>query len=189
MLKRYFEVFDEVARPGRWELDDPRTEDGEALSVRALVRGEPVTLRGMLEIPLCRPGTPLDFSFLVGGPVPVVGQKLADLLEELAPNETQLFPARVESRGERYYVVNVPKTIRCIDDRSSREVKLWRPEDGQPERIGQYRNVRGMRIDPAAPGDAKIFRPWGWTVALVVSEELKDAMGRVGATGAKFEEV
>lgn len=45
-----------------------------------------------------------------------------------------------------------------------------------------------MRIDPAKVGDARIFRPWGWTVALVVSEDLKNAMEEAGLTGTKFEE-
>jgi hypothetical protein len=46
-----------------------------------------------------------------------------------------------------------------------------------------------MRIDPAKVGDAKVFRPWGWQVVLVVSEEIKEALERKGVTGASFEEV
>jgi hypothetical protein len=46
-----------------------------------------------------------------------------------------------------------------------------------------------MRIDPTKVGDAHIFRPWGWNVALIVSEDLKDAMEAVGITGTKFEPV
>jgi hypothetical protein len=46
-----------------------------------------------------------------------------------------------------------------------------------------------MRIDPSKVGDAKVFRPWGWTVALIVSEEIKEALERIRATGTQFEEV
>jgi hypothetical protein len=46
-----------------------------------------------------------------------------------------------------------------------------------------------MRIDPSKVGDAKVFRPWGWTVALIVLEEIKEALERVGATGTKFKDV
>jgi hypothetical protein len=45
-----------------------------------------------------------------------------------------------------------------------------------------------MRIDKAKVGSAKVFRPEGWEVALIVSEELKDALERMGATGTRFEE-
>jgi hypothetical protein len=37
--------------------------------------------------------------------------------------------------------------------------------------------------------DARIFRPWGWPVALVVSKPLKQALEREGITGTKFIEV
>ena len=46
-----------------------------------------------------------------------------------------------------------------------------------------------MRIDKAKVGNAKVFRPEGWQVALIVSEEIKDAMEALGATGTRFQEV
>ncbi|MCY1083309.1 imm11 family protein [Archangium lansingense] len=54
---------------------------------------------------------------------------------------------------------------------------------------GLYRAVYGMRIDPSKVGDAKVFRTWRWTVALIVSEEFKEALERIGATGTKFKAV
>ncbi|HYH98162.1 hypothetical protein [Hyalangium sp.] len=46
-----------------------------------------------------------------------------------------------------------------------------------------------MRIDPSKVGDAKVFRTWGWTAALIVSEEIKEALERIGTTGTKFKDV
>jgi hypothetical protein len=46
-----------------------------------------------------------------------------------------------------------------------------------------------MRIDPAKVGDAQIFRPWGWDVALIVAENLKQAIETKGLSGARFIEV
>jgi hypothetical protein len=43
-----------------------------------------------------------------------------------------------------------------------------------------------MRINKAKVGNAKVFRPKWWEVALVVSEEIKEAMG---ATGTRFQKV
>lgn len=68
-------------------------------------------------------------------------------------------------------------------------MRYFTPEDEQPERVGEYRLVSGMRIDPTKVGDAHIFRPWGYNVALIVSEDLKNAMEAVGITGTKFEPV
>jgi hypothetical protein len=38
-------------------------------------------------------------------------------------------------------------------------------------------------------GDAGVFRLEGWAGSLIVSENIKQALERVGATGVKFEEV
>jgi hypothetical protein len=46
-----------------------------------------------------------------------------------------------------------------------------------------------MRIDPTLVAGAKVFRPWGWRVALIVAEDVKDALERTGATGLDFREV
>ncbi|WNG46822.1 hypothetical protein F0U60_23885 [Archangium minus] len=37
--------------------------------------------------------------------------------------------------------------------------------------------------------DAHIFRPWGWRVVLIVSDNLKQALEQEGLTGLKFTEV
>ena len=50
-------------------------------------------------------------------------------------------------------------------------------------------DIRGLRIDRTKVGNAMILRPEGWEVALIVSEAIKDALERMGATGVKFEEV
>jgi hypothetical protein len=49
--------------------------------------------------------------------------------------------------------------------------------------------VDDLRIEKTKVGNAKVFRPEGWEVALIVAEEIKEAMERMGATGTRFEEV
>jgi hypothetical protein len=80
------------------------------------------------------------------------------------------------------------RLIRCIDEQASK-VQFWTPEDGVPEKVGQYWAVDDLHIDKAKVGNAKVFRPEGWEVALIVSGELKDAMEAMGATGTRFQEV
>jgi hypothetical protein len=80
------------------------------------------------------------------------------------------------------------RLIRCIDEAAS-EVSFWKPEHGVPEKVGQYMGVDRLRIDKTQVGNAKVFRPEGWEVVLIVSEEIKDALERLGTTGTRFEEV
>ena len=46
-----------------------------------------------------------------------------------------------------------------------------------------------MRIDLSPVGEARVFRTWGWPLALIVSEEIRMALGQAGITGTKFKEV
>jgi uncharacterized protein DUF1629 len=119
----------------------------------------------------------------------VVTEKVARVLAELAPGDVQLFPAEVESRPETYFVVNVARRVKCIDDAASEEVRYGDPEDNWPDELGYYEAVYGMRIDPSLVGDAKVFRPWGYTGSLLVAEDVKEALELTGATGLDFREV
>jgi hypothetical protein len=65
-------------------------------------------------------------------------------------------------------------------------VLYWRPEDERPDKLGKYRNVVGLKVDPARVGGANIFRPWGWIVVLLVSERVKLALEAEGITGPLF---
>jgi hypothetical protein len=38
-------------------------------------------------------------------------------------------------------------------------------------------------------GNAKVFRPDGWEVVRIVSEEIKSAMEAMGATGTRIQEI
>jgi hypothetical protein len=164
MAKRYFDLSDDVHVPGRWYLGTPIDAAGQEHGSWLFMKGEPVQATDRLRVPLYRPGKPLDFSLADAGAIPIVHVKVASLLKELG-------------------------LVKCIDDKASEEVEYWLPEDERPEKTGQYRAVAGMRIDPSKMGDAKIFRPWGWSIALIVAEEIKEALEHIGATGTKFKEV
>ncbi|WP_308809818.1 imm11 family protein [Archangium lansingense] len=186
---RYFRLSDDVHVSGRWYLDDPVDPRGFEVDRWQFESGAPVAMDGHLRVPLYRAGRALDFSVTAVGGAPVVHARVAPIFAELAATDVQLVPVDVEGQSDEFFILNVTRVVKCIDDQASAEVHYWKPEDGRPEKTGNYRAVHGLRIDPSKVGDAKVFRPWGWLVVLLVSEELKKALERVGATGAKFKEV
>jgi hypothetical protein len=189
MPKRYFKLTDNMTVPDRWLLGTPTDLQGRALSEPwVFTDGAPVADPGRLELPVYLPGQALDFS-LADRSTPVVHAKVASVFAELAPDDVQLFPVEIRDQPEPFHILVATKLIRCIDDKATEEVLMWTPEDGRPEKVGQYRDVYGMRIDASQVGDAKVFRTWGWPIALIVREEIRDALERIGATGAKFQEV
>ncbi len=189
MPMRYFKLSEDVHVPGRWELDAPIDSKGQELGSWLFLRGAPVHLEDPLHVPLCQPGKALDFSLADAGAIPIVHSKVADILARMAPQDVQLIPVSVDSQSEPYFLVNVIRTVKCIDDQTSEEVVYWTPEDGVPEKVGTYFSVSGMRMDPMRVGDARVFRTWGWHIALIVSEDIKEALERAGVTGVSSKEV
>jgi hypothetical protein len=185
--KRYFDLSDDLGVAGRWHLSAPDTDEyGREVDPWQFKEGEVVKLEVTPLLRMVRSGRALDFS-LTGLTVPLVHGRVVSLFERLGlAQEVQFIPARVEGFTEPYFLLNALRVIRCIDDARCEEVLYWHPEDNRPDKLGQYRNVRGLRVDPAKVGDSNIFRPWGWTVSLIVSERVKLAMENAGITGTRF---
>jgi hypothetical protein len=189
MSKRYFELLDDMTIRGRWLLGTPTDLQGrEVDNPWSFYKGQPLPDMGRLKLPLKVPGKALDFS-RAGFAAPVVHARVASVFSELASEDVQTLPVEIEGHSEQFFILVATKLIRCIDDDACEEVQMWTPEDGRPEKVGTYRDVWGMRIDPSKVGNAKVFRPWGWAIALIVREDIKDALEHLGATGTKFDEV
>lgn len=187
MAQRFFQLNDDVYVPNRWHLDTPLDGQGRKVFDWDFTKGTPVHVKGRLKLPIEIVGRPLDFTE-AGIGIPVVHVKVASMLSERAPDDVQLIPADIEGQPDQYLVLVATRLIRCIDEEAS-EVSFWTPEHGVPEKVGNYMGVDRLRIDKATVGNAKVFRPEGWVVVLIVSEEIKDALERMGATGTRFEEV
>ncbi|WP_141324495.1 DUF1629 domain-containing protein [Myxococcus sp. AB025B] len=188
MPGRYFRWMDDAEVPGRWHLRSPVNLQGQEENPWSFTAGTRIDAPGPLRVPVSRAGRALDFS-LTGLAVPIVHVRVATLLTELAPEDVQVIPVEIPGHPEQYSILVATKLIECIDDAASREVERWTAEDGRPEKVGQYRDVDGLRIDPSKVGEAKLFRTGGWPVALIVSEDLKLALEALGVTGTRFTEV
>lgn len=188
-MTRYYDLWDDMSIPGRWHLKSPVDEQGREVDPWQFKAGRFVELEGTPFFPVARSGGALDFT-LAGLTIPVVRRRVAALFDRLGlQQEVQLLPARVEGQSEPYFILNVLQTIRCIDDARCEEVLYWMPEDNRPDKVGQYRNVAGLKIDPTKVGEAQVFRTWGWRGPIIISERVKLAMESEGVTGTAFVEV
>ena len=59
----------------------------------------------------------------------------------------------------------------------------------RPDKVGQYRGFVRLRVDPIALQGRHVVRPWGWHVALIVSEQVKRAVEAIGRDGTVFRPV
>ncbi|WP_141324029.1 DUF1629 domain-containing protein [Myxococcus sp. AB025B] len=192
MERRFFSMkMDVYLKGGRWRLDDLVDARGQPLEDPWMFgQGKPVELRERLRVPVEQPGEPLDIGFAGAGLTPVVRERVASIFRELASDDVQLFPVDVEGQSQPYFILNVARELRGIDDAACREVqRITADEPLHAELVGQYRSVIGLRIDRAKVGEARVFRLWGWPTPIIVDEELKEALEANGVFGAKFEEV
>lgn len=186
MPNRYFRLTENM-QSGNWNLGDVQDERGQELvDPYIFSAGQSVHTKGRLSVPIDEPGKRLDFCIAGLGGAPVVHVRVATLFAELAPDDVQLVSVDIRGHLDQYLVLVARKLIRCIDEEASDEVRFWGPEDEQPDREGDYKSVIGMRIDTSKVGPAKVFRTSGWTMALIVSEDIKLALEHARTTGAKF---
>ena len=188
--RRFFDLLIDVYVPGRWYFKTPTHADGQLLEDPWVFSdGVAIPDPGLLRIPLSRPGKPLDFTSAGLGLTPVLNARTAEVFRTLAPADVQLFPVQVEGQVDPYFLLVAARTVRCVDEAASEEFKLWTPEDGQPEKVGGYKYVAGLRIDKTKVADERVFRPWGLRSALIVDGDLKSALEQAGIVGGQFVEV
>ncbi|WP_141617526.1 DUF1629 domain-containing protein [Myxococcus sp. AB036A] len=182
---------DVYVKGGRWRLDDPVNTRGEQIEDPWLfVQGKPVELHERLRIPIEQPGEPLDIGFAGTGLTPVVSERVASVFREMAPDDVQLFPVDVDGQIRPFFILNIARELRCIDEAACREVqKFSADEELHADRAGEYRSVIGLRIDKAKVTGARVFRLWGWPQPIILDEEIKDALEANGIFGGKFDEV
>ena len=187
-MSRFYDLTDDMSQPGRWHLRHPVDEHGQKLGPWQFTGSRRLDAQGLIRFPVKPDGMELEFT-QSSFSIPVVHRRVVQLFERLGIQDVQFIPVEVEGHTGPWFILNALRIIRCIDEARCREVRHFKPEDGQPEKVGQYRVVSGLRIDPTKVGDARVFRPWGWPMVLLVSEDLKQALEHEGITGTVFTEV
>ncbi|MBU8899802.1 hypothetical protein KRR26_29740 [Corallococcus sp. M34] len=114
-------------------------------------------------------------------------ERVASVFRALASHDVQLFPVVVIGEPGPYFLLNVVRKIRCVDEEVSLEVQ-FRTAPEFKDRIEEYRSVIGLRIDKSKVGDARAFRTWGWRTPLTVDEGIKQALEATRCSGGKFDE-
>lgn len=181
----YYELYDNMRIRNRWHLRMPVDTRGEWIDTWQFNEGRVLDLPGPIRFPVDPMGVVLEYTLSMG--IPVVHRRVVSVFERLGmEKEVQFIPAQVDGQTEPWFILNTLQVIRCIDDARCEEVSYWQPEDERPDKLGEYQNVRGLKVDPARIGSANVFRPWGWLVTLLVSERVKQALGEAHITGIDF---
>lgn len=204
MTGTYYELVDDLYVEGRWHLNGLRDQTGIELDSREFSYGnyiepgpplrmslwnedEIIDVNPPLTISWSRDGTPLDFTF-TDEDVPVVTRRVAELLTKLASPDIQRFPVKVDRMEQEYEIINIISRIKCIDAARS-ELEWWTEEHGRPDKIGKALTIMKLVVDPSRIGDTHMFRLEESTIAVIVSEVVKEALEEAKVSGIQFKAV
>ncbi|WP_434348600.1 imm11 family protein [Myxococcus virescens] len=174
----------------RWLVETPTRTTGEEFDEPWMFTdGCVLTDPGSINSKISHPGTKRAFVFGGVERTPIVSEALANVFRTLAPDDVQLFPVSIEGESERYFVVNAIRVVDAIDEARCREVHHYDEGDPAPGYEGEYNWIYGLRIDPSKTEGAHVFRLKKFKIAFIVSEDIKNALERVGNLGVSFERV
>ncbi|MEX0676877.1 MAG: DUF1629 domain-containing protein [Pirellulales bacterium] len=113
---------------------------------------------------------------------------VADVIQRIAPGQAEFFPVKIAGAKAQYQILNAIRRAECLDEARS-EFTMWTEEDHYPEMMGNYKMISTIRVDPARTGGHHMFRIARWTLALLVSDSLKNAIEDIPNLGVVFESV
>lgn len=178
----YYRLNDEVNIARRWHLGEVCLSDGATLD---LLGSKPLAILGLPSVDVTTAGRALDFC-LTSFAVPVARSSLADAISGVTGADVQRIPIRIDENAG-FEAPNALRSVTCLNEAQS-EFTKWTEKDHRSDLAGQYRMVLRLRVDGSAvPAGCHVFRIQGWSVALIVSERVKQAMEDAGCEGAKFE--
>ena len=175
-MKLYEVVFNPKAE-NVWFLDGPQTSDGNEVDPRIFRNCTRWQGHGNLLVPNF---TGVEAHFALGEfDYPVVEASLAAAIEEL-DNEVQLIPLSIAGRGSAHVILNVLRSLECIDEEAS-EFDRFTVTGSRPDLAGQYKVFYRLRLHPTVvPENAHIFRVARYETAMIVSQTMKELLMKKG---------
>ncbi|QNM95560.1 imm11 family protein [Chitinimonas koreensis] len=183
----FYRILADPAATTRWYLKSPTDLHGIEVDPRIFTQGLCVNSLQPLNLPLRRPGYEVDFNFCDFDMV-VTPAVINVELERLVGEVIQRIPVQINGSSNKYEILNICNLVQCIDESKSMYTK-WTDSDGRPEKIGEYRMIAKISIDPLAANGHHIFRLSGWPIALIISEEVKSLLETRKVSGIKYEHV
>jgi len=164
---------------GAWFLRvSPLNPDGSWWDVWAYTRCQIVANPVPVRTEVKHAGWSADFNFASFN-IPIVNARVNDIIEALAPGHTQRIPVDLAAPGQ-WEVMNVLTELDCLDHKRS-DIQYYPPD--HPKDPGKPRGVLRLVIDPSRVQGNRIFRIRDWTIPVVISGDLLDALQAAEVTG------
>lgn len=134
------------------------------------------------------PGVPLGFSF-ASYDMPVVSERVGQLLESLAPDDVQRIPVEVVDPVDvpgNWEILNIVALLDCIDHEHTQALRWDESDHHRLDLLGQYKYIRGLWLHADRLESNRIFRLVGYPRWVIVTAEIKDALEEAGVFGLRY---
>jgi hypothetical protein len=178
----HYRVLPQPAEWNTWLPGDPTLTDGSIGSEWDFRTGD--LYHGTVEVTTLSEGVRTGIS----PDLPLVSLEMLRIVDDLLlPSEVQRVPVIVDGMATRYVLLNVLQYPDCIDHESVYGERLPADDECLPN---HYKMVIPLRILEEKTANLKIFRPYDFRNALVVSEDFKERVEMADlVSGVVFQQV
>jgi hypothetical protein len=170
-----------------WYLSQPVDDNQQHVDARLFTYGEEFVGSLPREIPVGESGPRADFNFAAFDML-VVKESINAAIAAAFNPRIQRFPVQIEGGIAGYEILNVLEVVECFDFEKSK-FTVRSESDGNPVQAKDLFGVYKLRIDPARAAGHAIFRIAEWSVAVIISEDVKNLFERLNVSGVKYVEV
>jgi hypothetical protein len=181
---KYYRLLDDLSVKGRWFLGEIEDQD---VDFWQYLYGKPLKQKpkDKLNIAVNESGNPLDFTY-ASFEIPIVNEKGKSVFNK---NDVNFYQIANNSFNENYYLGHVLNELECVDEENSTFDKFELNDKIRPDKAGQYKTIYKLKLNPNVVYPNEIFRIKNYSVALIVSENIKRKFEELKLKGVKFEEV
>jgi len=181
---KYYELyFDDFGETPYWHIsiDERRLESNKG-DIWALSNGQRCTWKHPWPCVVSDTGVEADYNIDALTTVPIVSDRLAQFMTEVAPNDMELVPVALDAPGS-WWAMNVLPIVDAIDFKNS--VISFHDAD-HPKKAGKPRGVMRLIVTPDALNGHHLARLKDWKIAIIASESVKMGCQKRGMTNMKF---
>jgi len=186
-MSQFYRVLPDPKANQRWYLKSPVDSNGQEVDPRSFTSCNRYESVLPLRLPIRRDGKPVAFNFCDFDMI-VTQKYLNNALQDLVGNSIQRIPVEVDASEEKYEILNVLDAVECISEGRS-EFTKWTEDSGRPDKIGQFRMITKLFIDPEKARAHTIFRVKEWKIALIIDESVKRLLEKNSASSIIFQPV
>lgn len=178
----YYLINDDINFSKRWYLGEIALSDNWQIQ-------KYIDTERVYEIELYQDGSVMDYTCNEAYGVSIVSGKLKNLMSDFTGVTFAKANIIGKELDDKFYIMAIPNELECINEELSEFSKFEENNPIRPDKAGEYSSFLKMVVDPEKCSNCDIFRVKGYSIAIVVSSNVKRRIEDAGILGVDFKKV